>query len=198
MDDKRILKLEKRRKIYNYILKNPGVHLSELSKKLDIPKTTLFYHLNYLKKHELVLVKTVDRFSRYYGISKVGEKNKKIFVILRQEIPCKIMLYLILHKEFPSQVEISKHLRKHPTTISYHLDKLMDVGLVRPIPMGNKIRYRVNCEHEMYEFFIEYSKCLLDEIIPFATNWWEFIIQSDRVDKIIELVYEVLPHPYHV
>lgn len=198
MENKSILKLEKRRKIYNYILKYPGVHLSELSKKLNIPKTTLFYHLNYLKKCELVLVKSADRFSRYYGVRKVGEKNKKIFVILRQEIPRKIMLYLILHKDFPSQVEISKHLRKHPTTISFHLDKLMDIGLVRPIPMGNEIRYRVNCEHEMYEFFIEYNKCLLDEIIPFAVNWWEFMIQSDRVDKIIELVYEVLPHPYHV
>ena len=74
----------------------------------------------------------------------------------------------------------------------------MDIGLVRPITRGNEIRYRVNCEHEMYEFFIEYNKCLLDEIIPFAVNWWEFMIQSDRVDKIIELVYEILPHPYHV
>ena len=85
MENKSILKLEKRRKIYNYILKYPGVHLSELSKKLDIPKTTLFYHLNYLKKHELVLVKTVDRFSRYYGVRKVGEKNKKLIDFLLKE-----------------------------------------------------------------------------------------------------------------
>ena len=43
-----ILELEKRRKIYNYILTNPGLHFNEIVRGLQIPKTTLEYHLNYL------------------------------------------------------------------------------------------------------------------------------------------------------
>ena len=51
-----ILKLESRKLIYNYILEHPGLHFRELSRELKIPKSTLEYHLSYLKKLELIKI----------------------------------------------------------------------------------------------------------------------------------------------
>jgi predicted transcriptional regulator len=46
-----ILNIENRRIIFNHILNNPGMHFRKIQRDLKIPKTTLDYHLNYLKKH---------------------------------------------------------------------------------------------------------------------------------------------------
>jgi predicted transcriptional regulator len=129
----------------------------------------------------------------------VSEKNKKIFSVLRQQIPRKIMLYLIfLHEDYTTINEISNYLDKHPTTISFHLNKLMEIGLVKRSQFGNEVRYKVNYEYDLYDFFIKYNKSILDEITPFAINWWDYKIQSDRIDIIIEFFQEIFPHPYHV
>ena len=45
-----IMKLEPRQKIFNYIQKYPGMHLRDISRQTNIPKTTLVHHLKYLKK----------------------------------------------------------------------------------------------------------------------------------------------------
>ena len=49
MERSEILNLENRRKIYNYIRDNPGLHLRELSRRLNIAYYNLDYHIRYLK-----------------------------------------------------------------------------------------------------------------------------------------------------
>jgi len=49
MKKKDALDLEIRRSIYNHILKSPGLHERELARVLDIPLSTLDYHLYYIK-----------------------------------------------------------------------------------------------------------------------------------------------------
>ena len=80
------LELESRRKIYSSILSNPGIHFSELCRKLGFPKTTLFYHLNYMKKRNLIKENKIDNHSRYYISNKIGVRDKKFFNLIRKEI----------------------------------------------------------------------------------------------------------------
>jgi len=42
--------LENRKIIYDFIYKNPGIHLNELFIKLNINYGTIRYHLKYLEK----------------------------------------------------------------------------------------------------------------------------------------------------
>ena len=58
MRKEELLKLKIRRQIYQFILKYPGFHFSEISRKLKIPKTTLNYHLSYLEKYGFIVVKS--------------------------------------------------------------------------------------------------------------------------------------------
>ena len=78
MVKKEDLELETRQKIHNYILKNPGLCLNELSRKLNISKSTLNYHLNYLKKLGVIIGKSNGRYIRFYIASKVGNGDKKL------------------------------------------------------------------------------------------------------------------------
>ena len=59
-----ILELETRRKIYDFIQKFPGLHVREISRRLEIPFSTLQYHLRFLEKRELVKAKDDGKYIR--------------------------------------------------------------------------------------------------------------------------------------
>ena len=96
MEKEGILKLKARKIIYNYILERPGLHFRELSRELKIPKSTLEYHLSYLKKLELIKAKSNGRYHRYYAMKQVGRIDKEILNVLRQEVPLKIVILLLV------------------------------------------------------------------------------------------------------
>ena len=61
-----ILKLKTRQDIYENISEYPGVHLSELSRRLNIPNVSLLYHINTLNKFGLIDTKMDLKYKRYY------------------------------------------------------------------------------------------------------------------------------------
>jgi len=150
-----------RNRILSYVQKYPGLHLNELVRKLDLSKSTINYHLKHLCKLDLLVAKQEGRYIRYYVRNQVGEIDKKIINIIRQNTPYKIILYLILRPN-PSQIELSKSLNKHPTTISFHINKLMQNGIVECEPTGNEIHYNVKNQQRISELLIKYGDVFLD------------------------------------
>jgi len=73
MDD--ILELETRRKIYDLISKNPGLHLSKISELLKMRISLVEYHMRYLEK--IVTVDKKTGFSRYFLKGKVETKTNQ-------------------------------------------------------------------------------------------------------------------------
>ena len=155
--------VEIRKKIYDFILKYPGLHLSELSRKMDMPKSTINYHLNHLKKQKQIVRKDDDKYTRYYIANNVGENEKKILHILRQETPREIIIYLLLNPN-SSQIKISKDLNKHPTTISFHLNKLNNVDMIESMITGNEIKYNIKNSEHVLELFTKYRESFVDTI----------------------------------
>jgi DNA-binding Lrp family transcriptional regulator len=134
----KILELEKRRQIYNFILKNPGLHMKKLSIELDIPKSTMEYHLNYLKKSGLIAATPKGNCTRYYVSNKYGAKEKQILNILREDVPRKILLLILLYPQYFSQKRLSEYLKVHPPAISYHINKFIELGVIDRFQMPNK------------------------------------------------------------
>jgi predicted transcriptional regulator len=74
---KKMSEIETKRRIYNFILKNPGLHMRELSRKMNIPYSTLKYHLYYLKNRELIIVRPSGKYYRFF----VSNKNSVIEIL---------------------------------------------------------------------------------------------------------------------
>ena len=91
-----ILALETRRRIYDFIEKNPGLHLREISRKIDISFGGLRHHLDFLEKQGLIITKSNRRYIRYFAAKQVGEKDKEILNLLRQETPLRIIMLLLI------------------------------------------------------------------------------------------------------
>jgi len=156
-----IPKMSARKEIYNLILKYPGLHLTELSRKTNIPKTTMYYHLNCLKKNEIITTRNEGKYVRYYVANNIGNKDKKIINLLRQDIPYKIIMLLYLNPN-STQAEISKCLNRHPTTISFHLEKLIDQDIVVGIPSGNEIHYSVINQKYLSDLLTRYGRIFVE------------------------------------
>jgi len=131
-----MLFVKKRRDIYHYIKNNPGSHQREISRKLDIPYSTLYYHLNYLKKQDLISEKQNKGYSRYYVKNSVGRVDKKVIDLLRQKIPRSILVFL-LFSYVSTEKHLSENLDRHPTTIKHHLKKLLDLDIIEYAPVEN-------------------------------------------------------------
>jgi predicted transcriptional regulator len=160
------LELETRRTIYQFILKFPGVHLREISRKLNIPLSSINYHIHCLKKQDVLIAKPNGRYVRYYIAKKISESDKKFINILRQEVPFKIVIFLLTHPN-SSQTEISKHLGRHSSTISFHLNKLIDI--VEITPNGKEVRYRVKNEEDLFNLVSKYQDSFLKDTVGFGS-----------------------------
>jgi DNA-binding transcriptional ArsR family regulator len=212
MFEKDILNLEARRKLYNYILKNPGSHFRQISREKNIAPTTLSYHLRLLKKYGLIEEKDGNGYTRYFAAKKIGEKDKKLLNLFRQDIPRTIILTVFICPNF-SQIELIKFiekwkrhpskigiLNKHQTTVSYYLNKLVDMGVLETYHEGNQIKYWVKEPEVILELILTYEKSIVTE----STNLFiKYILNPSQeginwaLDNITNTVFDIFPHPYH-
>jgi len=153
-----------RASIYEFILKNPGLHMCAISRKMNIPKSTLNYHLRCLINDGYITQKQNGRYSRYYVKNAVGEHEKKMISLIRQEIPYRILLLLFLDPN-ASQTQLGEYLDRHPTTVSFHMDKLIELGMIEESSSGNHIKYRLKNPERISDLVLKYRKLFHDNFI---------------------------------
>jgi len=222
-----LLKLKIRRVIYRFILKNPGLHFRELVRRLNIPRSTLSYHLNYLIKQELLVMKKDDKFTSYFISKNIGDREKKLLHIIRVETTRNVLLYMMI-MVIASQIEIAKELDKHPTTINFHLKRLMKHGIIEPAPTGdgmiytslsnaliikrkkskNEIFYRLKEPKIEKLLIMYYEKRYYHDIIAEAIfSCAENVIPNgppkrirttkEAIEQLEKIVFDIFPHPYY-
>jgi len=166
-----VLELKTRRKIYNYILKNPGLHERELSRKLKIPLGTLDYHLFYMSKKEIIIFKSDGKFTRYFIKGRIGKEDKKTISILRQKIFRKILIFL-LKKPNSLHIDICNFLGCAKSTTTFHLKKLIKFEILGFIEEGRTVKYFIKDPDEIIKLLIIYQKSFFDDAVDRFIDTW--------------------------
>jgi predicted transcriptional regulator len=197
-----VLNLKTRREIYDLIVVNPGLHLREISRRANMSFGGLRYHLDFLLKKGLVITRSNSGYTRYYAPQKIGKEDQELLDILRQEIPRRIILLLLIPG--PGDIYINKDVKKeafknpdsHTKTYSKkelieltkhwkgpnsHLFRLnrhpttIESHLEKLLDIGIIEKYRVGKEYK-YKLKVE-------------TDMWLFLIkyQNALSDKTIDL-----------
>lgn len=135
-----VLELETRRNIYNFILNNPGLYERKIGRETCISYGTLKYHLDFLKKRNLLIVESTGRYNNYFVKETVGRIDKKILSLIQKDIYHKIILYLMMNiNHTRDQIIIDLDLNMHSNTMTYHLKKLVDMDIIEISPVENGI-----------------------------------------------------------
>ena len=186
MQNEKIFEVKTRKHIYTHISRNPGLHFRELVRLLNIPGSTLSYHLKYLEKKCIILRELENGYSRYYVSKKIGKNDKKLLNILRETVPRNIILFLSLYpdtsqtdmiifakkwKKHPSK--IGYYLNKHHTTLSFHLKKLIEEDFIETNEIGNEIRYKLKNHEDVIDLLIRYDKRILAEAFGRFLEYFE-------------------------
>lgn len=202
----KIMDLEKRKCIYQFILKHPGLHFRELVRKLRIPRSTLSYHIRSLEKRGLIITKHQGVYSRYYIANNLGSFEKKLLHIIRRDTPRNILLQILSYGGGASQIQLSRDLEKHPTTIEFHLKRFLDMNVIEPAsinkegfnigsqsdpcfvehpPVGKETIYRLKVPYILiYDLLLVYRK--------------KKVIEDDCFDALVTYMKFVSPGPTNV
>jgi DNA-binding MarR family transcriptional regulator len=200
MERSEILNLETRRLIYNYICKNPGLHIRGIARKLHLKYFNVNYHIYYLKKLGLITIKTHDSYSRIYPADSIGAINKEVLNIIRKKTNRHILLFF-WYSPVSTLSDIAKNLDKNPSTISFHLKKLLNADIIEPaptknglaltnIPSGRNVErtpfksetfYRVKDPSLIKKLFITYKKSLTKD--KYFKTVFELIYEADHYNR---------------
>lgn len=128
-----------RGKIYGYILANPGDHYNSIQKAVDVPNGTFAYHLHVLEKEGY--------------IRSVRDGMNRLFFPAGMKIPPRegnlragqrLIVEKILEEPGISQKEIAASLGVSPSTVSYHIRDLLEMGVVETERRGMSLRCYIN------------------------------------------------------
>ena len=138
-----ILKNEKRKKIYNYILENPGIYFNRILKELHISNHVVVWHLNVLQKFNFIKKEKIENHDVYFD-SNFDVKNSKFAYITSKDKSKKIINYLKNNDYGITKTQLSKNLKIHPNTVSKYLKVLEQFSVVVKKKVSKRVIYFLN------------------------------------------------------
>ena len=154
-----------------------------------------------------------------HAANKIDNNDKKILHLLRQEKPCKILMVIFCQRAFDSltkeqiknianpsiwskrKLDIYR-IKLDPTTINYHLNKLIKAGIVKRIRDGRKIYYSIADEEKLINFLIRYKDTLnnfyINDLLSLYHSEYYNNFFDYQIDKFVNRVKEVFPPPFYI
>jgi DNA-binding MarR family transcriptional regulator len=139
--------LTRRGIIYEYIRTHPGVHVRGMAKELRLATGDLQYHLLWLERHGFVKTKKSGFYRFVYPTMVFKEEQEVLLGVLSQETPREILLSL-LRDAGTTQGELARSLGCSQPTISWHMDRLVQLGVVGKKRTSREIVYEVTADRE--------------------------------------------------
>lgn len=157
---KTVLDHELRNGIYRHVLDNPGVCFTDIEKGLDVNRGTLDYHLKVLRREHRIAVLTKNGRSFYFENSgRYTREEMEMLAILRNDTEFTICEYL-LDSPGASRNEIVSLIKTTYSTVSWHMKRLTDSGLVCSTKDGRIVSYHLSGPAKRIVEDISGSRCV--------------------------------------
>ena len=165
-----ILENENRRKIFEVIEDSPGIHLRELQRVLNMPLTTLEYHLSYMARKKIIYAELDTHYKRFYA-KPLDAEDKKVLSALRQKRMREIVLLVLSNGKAKYQF-MADYLKIPHSTLSFYLKYLVDNGILVKDKVGYETIYTVKDEDKVAKVLVAYKASALDKLIDKTLSTW--------------------------
>jgi predicted transcriptional regulator len=130
------------KRVIQFIQEHPGCHLRRIRSELGISMGTAQYHLARLEKAGRVTSNRRGLFRYYFPVGVFQDNEKSILEILSQETARDILIFIIEQKN-PTQTEIVDKIGLSAASVSWHVGRLAELGLITEIKEGKYKRYQL-------------------------------------------------------
>lgn len=165
-----ILENERRGKIYGFIMKNPGLHLRELQRRLNVPLSSLEYHLDYMVRKKVLFRESKGHYTRFFA-KHLDTKDKKILSFLRQRRLREIVL-IILSEQKVKYSSLLDSLKIPPSTLSFYLKYLVENNVISRHKIGYENIYFIEERERVTKVLATYKSSLLDRLVDKTLGTW--------------------------
>jgi DNA-binding MarR family transcriptional regulator len=146
--------LTRRGTIYEYVRGHPGAHIRGMARELRLGTGDLHYHLFWLEKHGFVKTRK-SGFYRYVFPTKVFRDEQEVLLgVLTQETPREMLLCLLLDPAM-TQSDLAKSLGHSQPTISWHMDRLIQLGMISRRRTGAGTFYEIAADRDDVLSFVK-------------------------------------------
>ena len=156
-----ILSLDSRKRIYQFVEANSGSHLREIGRRCELPLGTALYHLDRLETEGLLTVRRDGRYKRYFPSQGLGRREKDYLSAFRHAVPRRIALAL-LRTPLMTQRELCAAIGVSRSTLSFHVNSLIERGIAVREPFRPENRYRLEDPELTHQLLTRYGESLGD------------------------------------
>jgi predicted transcriptional regulator len=134
-----LLRVPKRRRVFEAIVACPGTHARRLSRDLGIALGVVEHHLRHLERHGLLYAHQQGRRRTLYATGHIDPVDARIIHALRKPVWCRLLAALAGQER--GLPDLALELDLPPATVSYHLRRLRTLGLVDHLRVGREGAY---------------------------------------------------------
>jgi predicted transcriptional regulator len=145
------------------IEREPGVRYRELLRYTGFANGVLTYHLSALERTSVIRVdRHKARVTRYYPVN-VPENESQVLGYVRHE-PIREIISFVLSRDMCTFSEIVEHTGKAQSTVSAHLKRLKDAGILS-VRYGEYQLYSLTNKDLVAEVLLKYRQTFADKVV---------------------------------
>ena len=131
------------KRVIQFIQDHPGCHLRRIRSELGISMGTAQYHLARLERDGRIVSNRRGLFRYYFPIGVFQDNEKNLLEVLSQETARDILIFIIEQKN-PTQTDIAERIGVSAASVSWHVSRLAELGVINEIKEGKYKRYQLN------------------------------------------------------
>lgn len=138
-----LLENETRAELYDLLQDDPGLSMQEVADRTGHGWGTIVYHLERLEDNGYLLSQESGRARRFFPSGAVDADEAQPLALLREETPRRIVEALAEEPGMNGR-DLADELDLAPSTVSKHVGRLQEAGLVEDEPDGGEKAYFVD------------------------------------------------------
>ena len=144
--------------------RNPGVRYRELLRIFHLGNGVLTYHLSILERIGKIRAdRRKNKITRYY-LTGVPDEDTYMIGQMKNKVSRQLILFILEHDHCKFG-EIVENSGKAPSTISWHLNRLRDAGIIS-VSLGDRSQhYTIVDSREVKKILVIYKDAFLDKIV---------------------------------
>ncbi len=157
-----VLENSKRKEIYKFVRKNPGFHLRELHRRLEIPLSSLEHHIDYLIKYQILHKEKDGRYVRYFAGQTTSDERELISVLRHEKL--RTIVLIVLDRDYLKFQDLKNYLDLPYSTLSHYLKCLVDRHILRRERIGYESIYSIQ-DQRVKKVLVMFEPNLTDKIV---------------------------------
>ena len=167
-----------RHRVLDAITAKPGIHMRELERLLGVSLSGITHHARILESEGHIVGISDGHYRRYFlsalvlpsEARRLTDIERKLLAACKRPTPLTIILNLAVDGPLRHR-DLEQRLGRAKGTVSYHLSRLADQGIVSAPSSSAVEGYRLADPSRVISLLVTFSGALRDHVDGFANLW---------------------------